>query len=455
MFYKKFNNKIMMFIALLALVIGAFANVGNANSPSIAEKVFIDQVWAGHPVGFDLLTQEQRQYVAYYNKDRQMILASRQLNEKNWNKQILPSKVGWDSHNYVTIALDQQGYIHLSGNMHVDPLIYFRSEQPYDITNMQPVHRMTGEAETRVTYPRFMKDNEGRLLFMYRAGSSGNGRRLINRYDEETQSWERLIDEPLLNGQEQDMNAYPAGIKKGPDGWFHLVWMWRDTPDCQTNHDISYARSKDLKQWQTAAGEAVTLPITPENKKVVVDPVPSREGLINMGFGLGFDPSGRVVIHYHKYDEDGNSQIYLARWENGSWKIYQPSSWDHRWEFGGGGSVPCKVRGQPVQVLPDGRLVQSWSHEKYGSGTWLLDPEALQPVDTIQLPPKIPRQLRNPNSDFEGIQVQWRGGSGKSPQPNMKYYLRWETLPQNRDRSREGPIPEPSDLTLYKFEYSN
>jgi hypothetical protein len=105
-------------------------------------------------------------------------------------------------------------------------------------------------------------------------------------------------------------------------------------------------------------------------------------------------------------------------------------------------------------VLPDGRLVQSWSHEKYGSGTWVLDPETLQPIDRITLPPKIPKSLRSPNSDFEGMQVQWRGDSGSSPQPNTNYYLRWETLSANRDRARQGPLPDPSDLVLYKFNYS-
>jgi hypothetical protein len=49
---------------------------------------------------------------------------------------------------------------------------------------------------------------------------------------------------------------------------------------------------------------------------VVVDPTGANHGLINMGFGVGFDPSRRAVIHYHNYDKEGNSQIYLARWEN-------------------------------------------------------------------------------------------------------------------------------------------
>ena len=36
----------------------------------------ISKVWAGHPVGFELLTVKGRQYVAYYDDQRQMTLAT-------------------------------------------------------------------------------------------------------------------------------------------------------------------------------------------------------------------------------------------------------------------------------------------------------------------------------------------------------------------------------------------
>ena len=40
------------------------------------------------------------------------------------------------------------------------------------------------------------------------------------------------------------------------------------------------------------------------------------------------------------YDDDGNSQIYAARSENGRWQITKVSDWDgYRWDFGGGGST--------------------------------------------------------------------------------------------------------------------
>ncbi len=35
--------------------------------------------------------------------------------------------------------------------------------------------------------------------------------------------------------------------------------------------------------------------------------------------------------------------------------------------------------------------------------------------------------------------------------PSVRYLLRWETLPSNRDRAHDGGAPEPSMLRVYKF----
>lgn len=434
--------------AMLGLSWGARAAPA-AMEPRILEAVDLEPVWAGHSVGFCLLTHGDHQFAAYYDAERRMTVAGRRLGEERWVLAKLDSTLGWDSHNYVTMAVDRAGYLHVCGNMHVVPLVYFRSDKPLDVRSLRRVPAMTGEAEKRVTYPQFFRTPEGALLFMYRDGSSGNGRRLVNIYDETTRTWTRYLDKPLLDGTGRSMNAYPAAIRQGPDGFFHLVWMWRETPDCRTNLHISHARSRDLKHWETAGGRAVPLPITPDNLDVVVDPTPANRGMINVGFGIGFDPAQRAVIHYHNYDKDGNSQIYLARWEDDAWAIRQVSRWEYRWDFQGGGSIPVDLGAQPVQVLADGRFVLSWSHVKYGSGAWLLDPATLQASETSKLPPRYPAQLTRPQTKFPGLGVRWAADLTETPQQDRRYVLRWESLGSNRDRPRSGPIPEPTMLTLY------
>jgi len=406
-------------------------------------------VWSGHPVGFALLTAPPNQYVAFYDADRRMTVAGRRLDSSDWRMHHLPQTLGWDSHNYVTMALDRSGRLHLCGNMHVNPLVYFRTSVPGDIVTFEQVPSMTGEKEDACTYPHFLRDAGGNLVFTYRHGRSGNGVRIYNRYDLEARAWRRLLDQPLLSGQGK-MNAYPVGPARGPDGFFHLLWVWRDTPDCATNHDVCYARSRDLVHWETSSGKPLGLPITIENAEVV-DPVPPGGGVINGNTRLGFDSLGRSIVSYHKYDEAGATQIYNARLESTGWRICQTSRWEYRWDFQGGGAIPFEISVGPVRLLPDGSLVQSYRHPKHGSRTWRLDEATLEPTGHTVLPASRPPDLARPESPFEGMQVRWCGDSGSSGEPGVRYELRWETLGPNRDRPREGPLPGPSMLRLYTF----
>src|SRR5206468_322385 len=125
----------------------------------------------------------------------------------------LPMTTGWDSHNSLTMAVDDDGYLHLSGNMHCVPLIYFRTAQPYDIGTFERVSSMVGRDEQRCTYPVFLRGPGNALLFTYRTGSSGNGNQIYNVYDHAARTWRRLLDEPLTDG-EGERNAYFDALRR-------------------------------------------------------------------------------------------------------------------------------------------------------------------------------------------------------------------------------------------------
>lgn len=413
-----------------------------------AEVVPVEKVWSAHPVGFCLLTRAPRQYVAYYDAQRRMSVAQRELGSTNWVVTKLPSTLGWDSHNYVTMTADREGFLHVSGNMHCVPLIYFRSAKPWDASTLVAAP-MVGEREKKVTYPVFFKDKAGQLLFRYRDGSSGSGDDLYNVYDETTKAWRRLVSEGLLSGEGQ-MNAYSCVPRLGPDGNFHMVWVWRDTPDCASNHDLSYARSADLVHWTDATGKELPLPITLARSDIV-DPVPVRGGLINVNRELGFDNRGRPVVTYHKYDAAGDLQAYAARHDGRAWKIQQVSDWKgYRWEFSGGGTIIGEVRIGAVRAIGEGRLAMDYRYGR-GAGTWVLDEETLQPVPGAKPPPArpgvVPRSLLRIESSFPGMKKKITGESG-AEDGESDYALVWETLEANRDRPRPEPLPEPSLLRV-------
>lgn len=431
------------------------------------EGLLIDKVWSGHPVGFSMLTERGHQFIAYYDAERRITIKGRNLDEEKWvsvqpegahvSKRGRTSNViGWDSHNYLQMALDRDGCLHLSGNMHVDPLVYYRTRNPFDLKTLERIDRMTGERESRVTYPNFFKNAAGDLCFRYRDGSSGNGSDLYNVYDPASRTWRRLFDTPLFDG-EGERNAYSSGPVMGPDGLFHIAWVWRETGDAATNHTLSYARSRDLTHWETSAGKPLALPITLATGEVI-DAAKPGGGLINMTYKLGFDAQRRPVVAYHRYDEHGRSQAYAARPNGaGKWDVRQVSDWSFRWDFGGGGSLDAEVRLSRPEVDRDGAIVLGFWTKAIGAGRWRLDGKTLAP---LQEPPSLtkrpaspaaaPKTPSTPKVRRPGMEVR----SLSAQADGRRFVLQWETLGPNRDRPR-AVAPPPSELRLYEFPAAN
>ena len=130
----------------VVLVLLLTASVGNAADEGKVEA--IDLVWSGHRVLFDFVGQGSHQVVAYYDASRQMSVAYRASPRSTWRYQKLPSYLGWDSHNAVVVGIDEAGYIHVTGNMHADPLVYFRSTRPFDVRTLKQEATMVGGEET-------------------------------------------------------------------------------------------------------------------------------------------------------------------------------------------------------------------------------------------------------------------------------------------------------------------
>lgn len=431
---------------------------------SILQVINIDSVWAGHPVGFSLYTSGNRQYIAYYNSDRSTVVGQRDLLEENFQLHVLPrtfretnqgtsSVLGWDTHNYLTLGVDKEGYIHLSGNMHASPLTYFRSTAPNDVSNMEQVYQMIGTEEIRTTYPNFMLTKEGELIFHYRDGGSGSGNEIYNIYDCKTKTWSRLLDTPLTDGKRL-MNAYQTEPILQEDGWYHMYWVWRDTPDCSTNHDLSHMKSRDLKNWYNAFGEPIKLPATFDQKALIVDPIPSGGGIINLAAKMVLDPNNNPVFVYHKYDTAGNLQFFTAQIQKDQWVYDQITNWDYRWEFKGGGSISNEVRLMQFQKTIDGNYEVGFWHIKHGHGIILLNEDLEYVATSLNQKPEIIEEDQEILNDSSEFQINTAGDLGEPDEDNVKYFLRWETLGRNRDKPREKPWPKPSQLYLIKKQTS-
>jgi hypothetical protein len=182
----------------------------------------VGYVSASFPVNFSLFSSEKKQYIAFYDTIHELTLACRELHTLTWDTSKLDSKVGWDGHNYLSMIVDNDGYIHLAGNMHSSHLKYFRSSIPFDIHSMQVIDTMTGKDEDITTYPEFMNGPNKEIIFHYRSGRSGSGYEIFNLWNANERRWKRLLDTSLTDGCGH-MNAYAQGPLLGPDGFYHLL----------------------------------------------------------------------------------------------------------------------------------------------------------------------------------------------------------------------------------------
>ena len=450
------------FLAALGLILACDAGAQTYTpspgaSPTVTASVTardaIDRVWSGHSVRFALLVTAKSIVIGYYDANRQLTIAQRPRNADSWTYPRLDTWNDWDSHNYIAMDQDSSGRLHIAANMHASPMTFFSSDVSGDIRTLARVPVLVdAKVEHSATYPVFFHTPDGRLILKYRDGSSGDGNEIYDVLDAGSGRWSHLTATPLADG-EHHRNAYFMGPVLGPDHWFHIAWVWRESPMAETNHDLSYAKSPDLVHWFKADGTPLVLPIKLSTGEIV-DPVPVRGGMINNNTQVGFDDQGRPMITYHKYDKAGNTQIYVARYEGqddgkpghagkAGWHIAQVSDWTHyRWDFSGGGSLNSEIFVSGAQ--PDGpgrlkvpviRLGQSIDFIIKSSDLSLIEARPVTSLaDRLKPDFKVPDGMQ--------LNVVTAAGSGDD-----LYALVWAARPPHRDVPSPD-IPDPTTLSF-------
>jgi hypothetical protein len=275
------------------------------------------------------------QFVAYYDSSATVVIARRKHGSDKWI--IHPTQYKGnvkDAHNVISIMADGNGYLHMSWDHHNNPLNYCWSLQPegFDMGEKEP---MTGEHEMLVSYPEFYHFPNGNLLFAYRDGGSGNGNLVLNRYDLKKKKWIRLQSD-LVDG-EGHRNAYWQ-ICIDSHNTIHVSWVWRETPDVKTNHDLCYACSKDGGvTWQRSDGKQYTIPITSASAEIV-QPIPQNSNLINQTSMTADHEGNPYIATYYKTKDDSCTQFYVIYLEGSCWKTTRASNRTLDFVLGGTGS---------------------------------------------------------------------------------------------------------------------
>ena len=314
-----------------------------------------------------VVSSSNYQFIAFYDSSATMVLARRKHGSSKW--EIYPTQYKGnvnDAHNIISIMVDGDGYLHVSWDHHNTPLHYCRSLKPegLELGDMQP---MTGELENVVSYPEFYRLVNGGLLFVYRDGGSGNGNMVMNRYNLKNKKWER-VQSNLIDGQGQRNAYWQMFVDR--KGTIHISWVWRETPDVKSNHDMCYACSKNGGvTWQKSNGDIYTLPINKANAEVVKE-IPQNSNLINQTSMTADDEGNPYIATYYKGKDDSCTQFYVIYRENGCWKSVAATSRTLDFELGGLGSRSIPVsRPQLIMKESNGikKLVLIYRDEEVGN----------------------------------------------------------------------------------------
>jgi hypothetical protein len=283
-----------------------------------------------------VVTHGRTQYTAYYDDSARVVLARRDVGSSRWQiERTAYTNDVTDAHNAISLAVDGSGVLHVAWAVHNKALHYARAIAPGSLTLGEPM-AMTGVREEQVTYPQFHALPGGDLLFVYRGGRSGSGDVLLDRYDVRTRAW-RVLHHPLIAGEGR-RNAYVNQLAIDARGGWHLSWVWRESPDVATNHDVMYAYSPDEgRSWRTSSGTPYVLPITAATAEIAWV-VPQGSELINPT-SMTVDAAGRPMIATYWRPAGSDVPQYQLVWHDGTrWHASQIGARTMPFRLSGGGT---------------------------------------------------------------------------------------------------------------------
>jgi len=412
-----------------------------------ARLVAVAPGWAGNSVNatifrkYSLTTHDQWQYIAFYDPQASVVLGRRALGSNRWTLQTTQYKGNVrDAHNSISLAVDGSGRLHVAWDHHNSPLRYARSLEAGSL-QLGPKLPMSGVLEDRVTYPEFYNLPDGGLLFFYRDGASGQGNLAVKAYDPKSQKWTQL-QHNLIDGQEQRSAYWQVAVDQA--GTIHLSWVWRETADVATNHDLCYARSTDGgKSWHKTTGQMYQLPITEATAEIAAH-IPQRHELMNQT-SMAADSRGRPYIAtYWRPMGTDVPQYQLVYHDGQQWRIRQVGQRKTGFRLGGGGTRRVPISRPQLMVHASdradkaclvfrneergNRVSVAWC-EDLSAGQWRVEDLTNEPVG--QWEPSFDQRLwqREHQLHLFVQRVEQRDAEAVAAvDPTMVYVLEW-TLP--------------------------
>src|SRR5690606_2003494 len=156
----------------------------------------------------------------------------------------------------------------------------------------------------------------------------------------------------------------------------HISWVWRESPDVASNHDMAYACSRDGGvTWEKTNGEKYQLPITEASAEYALK-IPQNSELINQT-SMSADKNGNPYIASYWRKNGSDIPQYHVIWFDGS--RWQSVELDFR-------KTPFSLSGAGTKRIPISRP-QLMMDNKGSSGGLLIfrDEERGSKVSAVKI----------------------------------------------------------------------
>jgi hypothetical protein len=211
---------------------------------------------------------------------------------------------------------------------------------------------MAGKEENSVSYPEFYKMPAGDLLFFYRDGGSGRGNLVINKYSVATKQWKQLHSN-LIDG-EGKRNAYWQACTDNK-GTIHISWVWRESPDVSSNHDMCYARSTDGGvTWEKSTGEKYQLPVTASTAEYALR-IPQNSELINQTSMCADAEGNPYIASYWRDAGSAIPQYHIIYKKNKKWQVQNPGFRKTSFSLSGAGTKRIPIARPQLIIKRSGK----------------------------------------------------------------------------------------------------
>ncbi|WP_426622966.1 BNR repeat-containing protein [Leifsonia sp. McL0607] len=449
------------------------------------------RTFAGWMVPQEVLEAGDTTYVGYFDAQKRLTIAKQKAGGA-WSSVTLERTLNLDSHARIVLALDTNGNLHVKTHTgSSDKLEYWVTTAGDDLKTLKAATMIPRWTATHdgVQYPmedlanrysEFFTGADGELFFRGRVGSAGGANTIVLEYDAASRAWQLHHPKTGFHGLAIVFNgwahapftaAYPSEPVKGPDGRFHMIWTWRGDSTADSNSEVHYASSADMRTWYNIKGEAVftrgVVQFTHGLKSTMVDPVSFHGGLLNgTGMALGFDDKGKPLVSYYKYVGTGagkTTQLFTARPEVGTasgWKLTQVSAWKglydlERREDSFVGDMNIMTMSASSGAVFDGKYLtldytcQTKPHRLY------LDPSTGARVADLPLPDSSALPAEMLASVFaRGYTITARQSWSRSSNDEGATVLGWEAGPYNVRGTQDNYTNYPregSPLTVYRL----